>query len=599
MLGVMSFATAESGRRLETDDLAIAENLAERAALAIDNARLYTELREAQSELRRSRDEVETVLENVGSAIIARDPSGRFVYANDAAVRMLRFPSLDALLETSSSSVLERFEIFDEAGSPMPSEELPGRVALKGSEAEDTVVRFRERATGREYWSMVRATPIFDENGNTVLVISIFDDITERKQDELAQRFLAESSKLLAASLDFETTLDNVAHLAVPNFADWCAVDLLDESGALNHVAFAHVDPSKIEMAEEMRRRYPADPDSPQGTARVIRTGESELYSEVFEEQLEQGARDDRHRALLREIGIGSSMITPMVAAGRTIGAITFGAARAGRFAGRDLSLAEELARRAATAVENARLYADRSHIAQTLQRSLLPPVLPDIPGVEVAARFRPAGEGYEVGGDFYDMFNTGEGGWAVVIGDVCGKGPEAASLTALARYTIRANAMLENDPSRILELLSEAIMQGQPDSQFCTAAYGRLELKAVGVRLTVASGGHPLPLLITKDGEVDHVGVPGTLLGLVPETELTDQSLELEPGACLVFYTDGVIEAGNPRGSFGIEGLKSLLRACAGLGAQEIADRIDGAVVGLEENPHDDVAMLVLRVRE
>jgi serine phosphatase RsbU (regulator of sigma subunit) len=248
--------------------------------------------------------------------------------------------------------------------------------------------------------------------------------------------------------------------------------------------------------------------------------------------------------------------------------------------------------------VQNARLYAERTHIAQTLQRSLLPPLLPDIPGVEVAARFRPAGEGYEVGGDFYDVFNTGDG-WGVVIGDVCGKGPEAAALTGLARHTVRAAAMQEHDPSRVLTLLSEAIRREHSDSQFCTAAYGRLELHSVGAALTLASGGHPLPLMMTDDGDVEQVGISGALLGSFADVELTTQRLELSPGSALVLYTDGVIEAGEPRGAFGLEGLISVIRSSAGLSANEIAQRIDTAVVGLGEEPPDDVAVVVLRVRE
>jgi sigma-B regulation protein RsbU (phosphoserine phosphatase) len=185
------------------------------------------------------------------------------------------------------------------------------------------------------------------------------------------------------------------------------------------------------------------------------------------------------------------------------------------------------------------------------------------------------------------------------VIGDVCGKGPEAAALTGLARHTVRAAAMQEHDPSRILTLLSEAIRREHDDSQFCTAAYAHLDLREVGATLTLTSGGHPLPLMMDEHGDVEQVGVPGALLGSFPDVDLTDQRLELKPGASLVLYTDGVIEAGNPRGAFGIEGLASVLRSSAGLSANEIAERIDTAVVGLGEEPPDDVAIVVLRIRE
>jgi serine phosphatase RsbU (regulator of sigma subunit)/PAS domain-containing protein len=599
-LGALAFATADSDRHFGSGELALAESLADRAALALDNAELYTKASRAEVELRRSADELEAVFQGVASAITVRDPTGKVVYANEAAAHLLGFTSVDALLEAAPENILERFEVFDEDGQVLDVNQLPGRVALTGVRPLDAVVCLKDKASARERWTVIKATPILDEQGRTTMAINIFDDITSQKRAELSERFLSESSKQLVASLDYEATLDTVAHLAVPHFADWCAVDITDERGSIKHVALAHVDPSRIALVEEMRHRYPVEPESPGGVAEAIRTGEARLYPEVEDELLVESAQDESHLSLLRSIGLRSAIVVPMVIGGKTIGALTFCTAEtARRYDERDLELGRELGRRAAAAVENARLYAERSHIAQTLQRSLLPPVLPEIPGIEVAARFRPAGEGYEVGGDFYDVFNTGGGGWGVVIGDVCGKGAEAAALTGLARHTLRAAALQEEEPTRILELLSEAIRRQRSDSQFCTAAYGRLELGPVGARIILASGGHPLPLLLSEDGEVDQVGVPGTLLGSIPEAKLFDQRLDLRPGATLVFYTDGVIEAGKPRGAFGLGGLTALLGSCAGLGAQQIAERIDNAVVGLGESPADDVAVLVLRIRE
>ena len=167
------------------------------------------------------------------------------------------------------------------------------------------------------------------------------------------------------------------------------------------------------------------------------------------------------------------------------------------RFDEQDLELGEELARRCATAIDNARLYGERAYIARTLQESLLPAELPEIPGLETAARFRATGEGNEVGGDFYDLFESGGRGWTVVIGDVCGKGPDAAAVTALARYTLRAAAMRERLPSRSLALLNEALLRQRGDRRFCTVAYAYLETLDSGARVGFASGGHPLPLVL------------------------------------------------------------------------------------------------------
>ena len=210
---------------------------------------------------------------------------------------------------------------------------------------------------------------------------------------------------------------------------------------------------------------------------------------------------DERHLELVLELGMRSAMTVPMTARGDTVGAMTFVTGPSGRrFDQRDLELAEELARRCATAVENARLYGERAYIARTLQESLLPSELPEIPGIETAARFRPTGEGNEMGGDFYDLFQRRRG-WTVVIGDVCGKGPDAAAVTALARYTLRAAAMRERLPSRGLHVLNEALLRQRADRRFCTVAYAYLESTEGGVRLGFASGGHPLPLLVRPDG--------------------------------------------------------------------------------------------------
>jgi serine phosphatase RsbU (regulator of sigma subunit) len=289
-----------------------------------------------------------------------------------------------------------------------------------------------------------------------------------------------------------------------------------------------------------------------------------------------------------------------MVARGETLGAMTFVTGPSGRrFDERDLELAEELARRCATAIENARLYAERAYIARTLQESLLPAELPEIPGIESAARFRPTGEGQEMGGDFYDLFPSGGRGWTVVVGDVCGKGPDAAAVTALARYTLRAAAMRERLPSRGLHLLNEALLRQRTDRRFCTVAYAYLETVASGVRLGFASGGHPLPLLVRPDGTVEPVGAPGTLLGVVPDPTFEDRSVELSPGDALVFYTDGVIEE---RGDGGLEEdqLEALLRDCAGKGADAIAARVEEeAIRSRNGHPRDDIAVLVLRVAD
>jgi serine phosphatase RsbU (regulator of sigma subunit) len=433
------------------------------------------------------------------------------------------------------------------------------------------------------------------------MAINVIEDITTHKRAELAQRFLARSGEVLASSLDPDELLVEIANLVVPEIADWCAVDVL-ENGRVERKALAHTDPVMRQKAVEISKRYPPDPDAPAGLYQVIRSGQAELYPEIPEELLREGTQDEEHYEAIVEIGMRSAIVAPMRTRGRTIGALTFVSGASGRrFDEQDVELAQELARRCATAVDNARLYTERSYIARTLQQSLLPVELPDIPGVEAAARFRPTGEGNEVGGDFYDMFETGHRGWAIVMGDVCGKGPDAAAVTALARYTLRAVAMRERLPSRSLAALNEALLRQRDDRRFCTVAYAYLEKLDHGARAGISSGGHPLPLLLRADGEVEPVGAPGTLLGVVRDPSLEDSAVTLEPGDALVFYTDGVVEhrVGADR-VLDERRLAELVATCAGSSADAIAAKVENAaVLSQGGTPKDDIAVLVLRVSE
>ena len=320
------------------------------------------------------------------------------------------------------------------------------------------MVRFRVRETGEERWSAVKATPIRDHDGRVAMAINVIEDITSHKRAERSQRFLSESTAVLSSSLDPEQVLGQVAVLAVPAVADWLFIDLVGELG-VERVAVQHSDPELVARAEALHRSSPPDRRALGGVRNVLRTGRSELHSDLPGE-LAEAADRTTHFRLAREFRMRSAIVVPMIARGRTLGALTLASDGDGRrFDQSDLELAEELARRCAIAIDNARLFSERAYIARTLQQSLLPSELPDIPGIEAAARFRPIGEGNEVGGDFYDLFETGERGWTVVMGDVCGKGPDAAAVTALARYTLRAAAMRDRLPSRSLRLLNEALL--------------------------------------------------------------------------------------------------------------------------------------------
>jgi sigma-B regulation protein RsbU (phosphoserine phosphatase) len=235
--------------------------------------------------------------------------------------------------------------------------------------------------------------------------------------------------------------------------------------------------------------------------------------------------------------------------------------------------------------------------VAVALQRSLLPPHLPAIPGIDLASAYRAGSESSSVGGDFYDVFELGEGRWGIAIGDVRGKGADAASVTALVRYSIRAAAVREQQCSAVLRVVNDALLRTEPGDDFCTALYARLDVSGDRPRLRIAIGGHPLPLLLGGGGGVTEIGRTGTLLGAVEQPALRDVELELAPGDTLLFYTDGVTEARTPDGMFGADRLAELLAGCGACDAGGVVRRVEETVVDAPDHSAvDDVALLVVQ---
>ena len=340
-----------SHRQFGIDDIHFLQAVANVVAAATDRKWM-------EDELHRSRDQLQAILEGVADGISVQDKAGKLIFANDAAAQIIGYPAAEALLQTPVPEILDKFDMRDEHNHPFPPSELPGRAVLRGEPASERRLRVVNRVTGEERWMVVKARPVLDEDGKPVMAINIFRDITDRKRAEEAQRFLADATALLASSLDYETTLARVARLAVPHVADWCAVHLVEEDRRIQTLAVAHMDDKKVEMARQLDVRYAPDMDDAYGVPHVIRTGEPELYSDIPEELIASSARDAEHLQLLRELGVRSAMIVPMSARGHTLGAVTFVSAESGRRYERgDLELVQHLGRRAALAVENARLY--------------------------------------------------------------------------------------------------------------------------------------------------------------------------------------------------------------------------------------------------
>ena len=486
-------AVARLGAPFSPVEHDLIEHLAAQAAVSLENLRLAELMLRTEAELR-------AILEGVAEAVVAEDPAGRIVYSNAAAAALLR----------------GRRDLASSLG--VDPSRLPGRRLLADQPPEPLVTR---HADGHR-WSRVKASPVL-EDGGARLTISVIEDITEIKQAEEAQRFLAESSRALASSLDLSETLPEVERLAGVWIDGTCVIDVPEERGA------------------------PAPPRAETLSAPIrVRDGEA--------------------------------------------GTIAFSGRRLGPL---EAAVAEDLGLRVGAAVDNARLYRTRAAIAQILQASLLPPVPPEIPGLETGALYRPLGAGNEVGGDFYDVFSTGPDEWFIVMGDVCGKGAEAAAVTALARYTIRAAAMRRRSPAAVLGWLNAAML-GQGTRRFVTIACARLDLDGEGGLATVACGGHPLPRVLRSTGAVEPLGETGTLLGVVGDVTLTDRSTRLAPGDALILYTDGLTESAAPAVWTPAQ-LDAVVAGARGRTAEGIVAHLAAEV----EGPlRDDLALLAVRVQ-
>ena len=413
-------------------------------------------------------------------------------------------------------------------------------------------------------------------------------------------RFVSDVSELLAVSLDYPATLVRLAELVVREIADLCLIDLVQESGTIERVAAVHASSSKQALAEQLFG-YAPRPGNSHPVARALATGEAQLFSDHSAGSLRAITQDEEHLRILRELGIQSSLSVPLIARGRTLGALSLFSTNPDiRYGESDVRLAEEIARRAAVRIDNARLYEERDHTAKVLQRSLLPPSLPSIPHVELAARYLPVGEGNEVGGDFYDVFDCGDGNWAAAVGDVCGKGPEAAAVMGLARHTLRAVARFEHKPSALLRELNRALLEQSVEERFCTVCHLRLRPSRDHLRITLCSAGHPLPLLLRRDGRLSSVGEPGQLLGVLPEVSLVDSVVDLDPGDTLLIYTDGATEQ-RREAVAGEKRLRDAFAASLGRDAEATAAGVEEALRAARGSSpqRDDVALLVIRAAE
>jgi PAS domain S-box-containing protein len=402
--------------------------------------------------------------------------------------------------------------------------------------------------------------------------------------------FLANASSELASSLDYQATLTKVAQLAVPTFADWCAIDVVLD-GRLHRVAVEHIDPAKVQLARDLAERYPSDPDAPSGAWNVMRTGQSELIPEITDEMLVAGAKEPEQLRIARELQLRSALTVPLVARGKVLGVITWVLAESERrYTSDDLALAEDLAKRAAIALDNAELHSQTLAAAVQLQTAVLPEAMPVLPGWEVASSYSPSGR-TEVGGDFYDAVPLGDGRLALFVGDVMGRGVGAAAAMSQMRAAVRAYTASDPTPHVVMTKLDQMFAQF-PIEQLVTLVY--LVVDPARDELVVSNAGHPPPVLLRADGSAEQLPfAEGSPLG-APSQERGHVVVPFRAGDLVLAFTDGLIERRNEDID---RGQQRVLDALPRLAEPDLTRSLDEIVTVLRDpSRDDDVAALVAR---
>ncbi|MCW2614411.1 MAG: putative sensor protein [Frankiales bacterium] len=536
-----------------------------------------------------------------------RRPDNPLVFVN---------PAFERTTGWSRAEVVGRNCRFLQGPATDPDAVQRVRDALR-DEQHATITLLNHRKDGTAFWNELSLSPVYDASGELTHFVGIQADVTsrihverEREQHleaeraaraaaERAQRqlaLLAEATSLLAATLDVDESLDRLTGLAVPLMADWCTVHLVGDDGRVQRVAARHRDPDLLPLLRRLEELQPTGLTDDSHTATVLRGGPPVLV-EVDDDVLVQGIDDPELLEVYRQIGMRSVIVVPLRARRQVVGVLALYTDGSGRTFGEDdLATAADLARRAALAVDNARLYQREHDVAEQLQRSLLPQ-LPQVAGLDRAARYLPGSTAAQVGGDWYDLFALPDGTVGIAIGDVMGHDLAAAASMGQLRSVLQSYAWQGSSPAVVLDRLDQ-LVQGLAMAQLATCVYGRLDLPSPDGpgRLRLSNAGHLPPALRSPDGSVRLIGGPPSLLvGAALGTSREEVEEQLDPGSTLVLYTDGLVEHRGRGIDEGLAALQAAVASAPDADADAICEHLlsqlaDGAL-------EDDVAVLVVRV--
>jgi len=547
--------------------------------------------RRAEAALREQLAFSERLLAASDDCIKTLDLQGRLLTINEVGRAALEIPERSDVI---GARWVDSWPAFERAVAGDAVER-----AARGEVVHFTA-EFRSMSGRRSVWD-VSVSPIVGIDGDPERLLVISRDITEQRATENARRIaiarlelLVTTGRVLASSLDYTTTLNNIARLAVETIADACLFDIVGDDGDPVLVAIAHADPRHEALMGDAGRHLESDPGRPEHYVRTtLRTGTAVFITLTDPTWISRAASSIEHERFMTTLEYRSLIVVPVTNGDRTLGTLTLVLTGAtGRlFDASDRTFAEELGRRAGVAVENARLYTRERHVANALQEASLPTTLPQFDHLRFDASYRAGQSEATIGGDWYDAFVLRDGRIALTVGDVLGSGLKAAVVMTKLRQAMQSAALIVADPNAMLDAAEQTLRLHAPDG-IATAIAAILD--PVSMVLLLASAGHPGPAVRHRDGSIEEVAMPGILLGLREEPEPLSE-LRLVPGETVVFYTDGLVEATRDFAE-GIARLHAALAKPEIYAARYPARRLMNAVLP-PSGATDDTAVLVITV--
>lgn len=549
-------------------------------------ARRRAEAKSAEAE--RFRQHLAEVVRGTHDAVLSKDLDGVVTTWNPAAARLYGYTAEEAIGRHISFLV------------PPDHKDEEKRILdrVKRGERLETYETERLRADGARIAVSLTVSPIRSPLRGLIGASVVARDITAEMRRRRAQEFLVAASRLLDTSLDPVETARTIVSTAVPELAELCLIDFRRPDGWLGDSVVAAANPEMGERLERIRKESPLDPAGEHPVAQVLRLNQPMIWRDLkAPEVVDKVSQNEDHLQLMRDAGYNSAAVVPLVARGRTLGALSFlHGFNDLRYDPDDLEFLVELGDRAALALDNARLYRERDRIAKSLQRGLRPPRPAEVPGLGISVVFEAAGEGIEVGGDLYDVLPCEDGCW-ILVGDVAGKGSTAAGVSVAVRHSVRGLSREIDEPDEVLRRVNELLLTGESLNDFATAMLARLCRDGSGWRLILASAGHPPAALATDRGPELLGG--GSVLGAWREAKVERHERVLGPDETLALCTDGWLEAGPVASHQGPESFAEMTQALSGLELDELTERLKAdAVVRSSGTLRDDLVVLAVRPR-